>query len=84
MKTTTVTGTKEKQTTSHLLVICLLTILALLTLVPFIWMLSASFKANNDVFTVPIQWIPKTWHPENYSVIWTRIPLLTFLKTLQF
>lgn len=80
MKTTTVTGTKEKQTTSHLLVICLLTILALLTLVPFIWMLSASFKANNDVFTVPIQWIPKTWHPENYSVIWTRIPLLTFFK----
>ena len=80
MKTTTVTGTKEKQTTSHLLVICLLPILALLTLVPFIWMLSASFKANNDVFTVPIQWIPKTWHPENYSVIWTRIPLLTFFK----
>ncbi|WP_373419205.1 carbohydrate ABC transporter permease [Candidatus Enterococcus wittei] len=43
-------------------------------------MISASFKTNNDVFSVPIQWIPKDWHPDNYSVIWTRIPLLTFFK----
>ncbi|WP_375782333.1 carbohydrate ABC transporter permease [Melissococcus plutonius] len=47
-------------------------------------MLSASFKTNNDVFSVPIQWIPKTWHPENYSVIWGRIPLLTFFKNTLF
>ena len=36
------------------------------------------FKANNEVFTIPIQWIPKTWHLENYLVIWLRIPLVTF------
>ncbi len=57
-----------------------LTILGLITLVPFIWMVSASFKANNDVYTVPIQWIPKEWHPENYVKIWERVPLLTFFK----
>nr|WP_248630005.1 carbohydrate ABC transporter permease [Enterococcus cecorum] len=57
-----------------------LTLLALFTLIPFFWMLSASFKSNNDVFTIPIQWIPKEWHPENYKVIWERIPLLTFFK----
>ncbi|MGM0124576.1 ABC transporter permease [Enterococcus sp. AZ194] len=71
---------KEKFAMGRLLLFVLLTVLALITLVPFIWMISASFKANNDVFSVPIQWIPKTWHPENYSVIWTRIPLLTFFK----
>ncbi len=57
-----------------------LALLSILTLIPFFWMLSASFKTNNDVFTVPIQWIPKTWHPENYSIIWKQIPLATFFK----
>lgn len=66
------------------LVIILLMILALITLVPFIWMLSASFKTNNEVFTIPIQWVPKEWHPENYSVIWERIPLVTFFKNTAF
>lgn len=58
----------------------LLIALALLTLIPFLWMLSASFKTNNAVFTVPIKWIPKEWHPENYSIIWSQIPLATFFK----
>lgn len=70
----------EKKSFHKILVFTLLLIFSLLILIPFIWMISASFKANNDVFSVPIQWIPKTWHPENYSVIWTRIPLLTFFK----
>lgn len=70
----------EKKPFHRILVFTLLLIFSLLTLIPFIWMISASFKANNDVFSVPIQWIPKTWHPENYSIIWTRIPLLTFFK----
>ncbi len=50
----------------------------------FLWMVSASFKANNEVFTIPIQWIPKTWHLENYLVIWSRIPLVTFLRIQLF
>ena len=75
---------KERITINRLIIFIFLTLLALTTLIPFIWMLSASFKTNNDVFSVPIQWIPKTWHPENYSVIWGRIPLLTFFKNTLF
>ena len=60
--------------------ICLLLILiAALMLIPFIWMLSASFKLNKDVFTFPIEWIPSNPRPQNYVDIWTRIPLLTFI-----
>ncbi|WP_348522596.1 carbohydrate ABC transporter permease [Enterococcus sp. PF1-24] len=47
-------------------------------------MVSASFKTNNEVFTIPIQWIPKQFHLENYSVIWERIPLATFFKNTAF
>lgn len=75
---------KERITINRLIIFIFLTLLALTTLIPFIWMLSASFKTNNDVFSVPIKWIPKTWHPENYSVIWGRIPLLTFFKNTLF
>ncbi|MCD5029576.1 carbohydrate ABC transporter permease [Enterococcus asini] len=78
------TKKKQKLTMGSILLIALLTLLALITLVPFIWMLSASFKTNNEVFSIPIQWIPKTCHPENYSVIWDRIPLMTFFKNTAF
>lgn len=85
----TVRKTEEKKAKGQLglgriLLVVLLTVLALITLVPFIWMLSASFKTNNEVFTIPIQWVPKEWHPENYSVIWERIPLVTFFKNTAF
>ncbi|MCI5699870.1 MAG: carbohydrate ABC transporter permease [Lachnospiraceae bacterium] len=39
-------------------------------LIPFLWMISASFKTNMEVFSFPIQWIPETFHFENYSNIW--------------
>jgi multiple sugar transport system permease protein len=44
---------------------------ALLMITPFLWMLSTSFKVNGEVFVYPIQWIPKTWHFENYVQVWT-------------
>ena len=45
----------------------LLTVAALMMVVPFIWMVSASFKYERDVMTIPIQWIPEnpTW--DNYK-----------------
>lgn len=84
VKTKNKQKTTEKITFKSILVIFLLSILALLTLVPFFWMISSSFKANNAVFSIPIQWIPKEWHPENYTEIWQRIPLLTFFKNTAF
>lgn len=45
------------------LLICLF---ALLMITPFLWMISASFKQQRDVMSVPIQWIPSYWYPDNY------------------
>lgn len=50
----------------------------LVTLLPLIWMVSASLKLNKDVFSVPIQWIPSNPQWGNYLKIWERIPLGTF------
>ena len=49
-------------------------------LLPFLWMLSSSFKENKDVFGFPIQGIPENPRWQNYVEIWTEIPLLTFIK----
>jgi len=54
--------------------------LALFTLIPFVWMLSSSLKLDREVFSYPIRWIPETFHWENYSLIWTKVPLLTYFK----
>lgn len=56
-----------------------LILIALIMLVPFAWMLSASLKLNKDVFTYPIQWIPQNPRWQNYVDIWTKIPLGTFI-----
>jgi len=50
-----------------------------LLLVPFVWMISASLRLDRDVFTVPVQWIPRNPIWTNYVNIWTRIPLLVFI-----
>ncbi len=42
--------------------------------VPFAWMLSASFKNNNEVFLYPIRWIPDPIRISNYIRVWTEIP----------
>ncbi|WP_099470172.1 carbohydrate ABC transporter permease [Konateibacter massiliensis] len=49
-------------------------------LLPFVWMLSASIKFNKDVFVFPIEWIPSQPQWSNYVKIWTKIPLLVFIK----
>lgn len=56
-----------------------LILMAALMLLPFLWMLSASFKQDRDVFTYPIEWIPSNPEWQNYSRIWTQIPLLTYI-----
>ena len=44
---------------------------SILFLLPFIWMLSTSFKIEADVFEIPIEWIPKRWNGlNNYREVW--------------
>jgi multiple sugar transport system permease protein len=62
----------------------LLALLTAVIFVPFVWMVSSSLKQNNQVFSIPIQWIPTEFVWSNYVDIWTRIPLLTYLRNSLF
>ncbi len=69
----------RKTKTLRVILYVVLIALALVMLVPFAWMLSASFKLDKDVFIFPIQWIPQNPRWQNYVDIWSRIPLMTFV-----
>ena len=71
---------KKKNPFVQAVLYLVLIIITIATLLPLIWMLSASFKLDSEVFSVPIKWIPETFHFENYAQIWEKIPfgLFTF------
>lgn len=58
--------------------------LGITMILPFLWTLSASFKSNNEIFSVPFEWIPRELKRDNYEEVWTAVPFLTyFLNTLK-
>ena len=65
---------------SKVIIYTLLTVLAVLVVVPFFWMLLASVKTSNEVFSIPMRLFPKEFQWGNYQTIWDKIPLLTFFK----
>lgn len=61
------------------LIIYIIMISASLTmLLPLLWMLSASFKPEPEVFAFPIKWIPDTFQWSNYVHVWTEYPFLYY------
>ena len=57
-----------------------LVVAAAALLLPFYWMVVSSLKTNNDVFTIPIRWLPDpvVWH--NYVRIWQKSDMTTWLR----
>ncbi|QUL52389.1 carbohydrate ABC transporter permease [Paenibacillus tritici] len=55
-----------------------LTVVSLIMLVPFLWMLSTSFKQPQDIFTYPPQLIPPVFRFQNYVDVFTLIPFHRF------
>lgn len=59
-------------------------LVSLMMVLPFVWMLSASLKAESEIFGFPIKWIPETIHWSNYKDVWTRVPFhIYYLNTLK-
>lgn len=65
-----------------LVVYALLTVLSLVFLFPFFWMVSSAFKSDAQIFLWPPQWIPDPWRVENFEAAFTNpnLPFLTFFK----
>lgn len=53
---------------------------SIIFILPFLWMVSTSFKASEEVLRFPPIWIPETLRWENYIEPWVRLPFSTYYK----
>ena len=72
---------KNRDKITKIIIYVLLILVVAITVLPFIWMLSASIKSDREVFQMnPFVLIPENPKWDNYLQVWTRIPYATFLK----
>ncbi|MBK9050567.1 MAG: carbohydrate ABC transporter permease [Chloroflexi bacterium] len=68
-KTTLRWGNRNRKIGQRIILYTLLILIALLVLMPMVWMLSTSFKPKSQWFLPEIHWIPKTFTLDNYEKI---------------
>ena len=71
---------EDKDKIGKTIVWIVLFILSFIVLIPLLWMASSSLKQSNDVFAVPLQWIPTNPLWKNYKEIFIKVPFLIFYK----
>lgn len=59
----------QKKLASRVITYSLLIFIAVIVILPLIWMLSTSFKPKSELFLPQIHWIPKTFTLQNYQAI---------------
>jgi ABC-type glycerol-3-phosphate transport system permease component len=52
----------------------------LIMLMPFVWLVSSSFKAANKIYVFPPQLIPDPFRWQNYVEVFTAVPVLTYTR----
>ncbi len=71
----------KKAIAGKVIVYIILILIAVVMIIPFLWMLSASIKTDREVFQMnPFVWIPEVPKWSNYSKIWTKIPFGKFVE----
>jgi multiple sugar transport system permease protein len=53
-------------------------LVAILVIVPFVWMISTSLKGTKEVFAYPPAWIPHEWRWQNYIDAWQSAPFARY------
>lgn len=73
-------GLKKKKILSGIGTYTVLTVMAVIVLIPILWMVSTSIKLESETITIPPQWIPD--HPtlESYKRLWSEYPFATYFK----
>ncbi|MCY3865540.1 MAG: carbohydrate ABC transporter permease [Chloroflexi bacterium] len=64
-------GQKQTKMLMDLLVYVVLSIVGVIFIMPFAWMVANSFKDLRGIYKFPPEFIPETWHFENYTEAWT-------------
>ncbi len=73
-------GLKKKRILSGVGTYAVLLVMAVIVLIPILWMVSTSVKLESETITIPPQWIPD--HPtiESYKRLWSEYPFAIYFK----
>lgn len=63
----------------HYLINAFLIIVAVLMIMPFLWMFSTSLRSPVESFSLPPQWVPLNPQFSNYSQVFELVPFLDFI-----
>ena len=74
------TGAKRRKKLLSYLYSLILVVIALFMISPIIWMISASFQNNGEIYQSSFQWIPEVFRWENYETAWNVAKIGTALK----
>ena len=64
-------GQRQTKLLMDLLVYVVLSIVGIIFIMPFAWMVANSFKDIRGIYKFPPEFIPEVWHFENYTEAWT-------------
>lgn len=74
----------QADTLWRMLVWAMLVVGSIIMFIPFLWLVSGSFKTEMQVFQFPPQWIPDPIIWNNYAEAWKAAPWLIFLRNTVF
>ncbi|HEY0187272.1 MAG TPA: carbohydrate ABC transporter permease [Cellulomonas sp.] len=72
---------RTRRALSAIVLYIVLTVASAAILLPFFWMVVSSLKNNNQIFTVPVQWLPDPAVWQNYLDIWSKSDMASWLRT---
>ena len=77
---------KRKENTYAWIKAAVIAVVAILFILPLVWMILSSLKTTNEVFARPFHWFPAEFQWKNYAIVWTdpKVSMLrSFYNSLQ-
>lgn len=74
----------QKKNTYTFITYVVLVLSSFIMLVPFFWMVSSSLKNLNELFSIPVTFLPKNVAFENYVYMWEQAPWLRYFANTTY
>ena len=71
---------KQTRLVAMLATYLILSLAAILYAVPFAWLVLNSFKTPDQIFKIPLEWLPRPWVLSNYVDSWNAQPFAVYYR----
>lgn len=68
----------KRETVTTTLIVIILLFMAVITTMPFVWMVLTGFKTEIEAMRIPMQFLPDQFRLDNFETLFTRFNFVTF------